>query len=97
MIATPPSTPRLVVWTDPAVDDLQAIKSYIAAMNPGAAQRVAQALLEAGESLSVFPMRGRPSGGVRQFVAVTPYVMRYRVRPGEVVILRVRHGRRRRV
>jgi toxin ParE1/3/4 len=97
VISSPPMTPRIVTWTDPAVADLQSIQGYIAAMNPGAAGRVAQALLDAAESLSTFPMRGRSSGATRRLVVVAPYVIRYRVRPGEVVILRIRHGRRRRV
>ena len=50
-----------------------------------------------GNTLADFPNRGRPVGarGVREIVAVFPYVIRYRIAGAVVRILRVRHAVRR--
>ncbi|HLZ82929.1 MAG TPA: type II toxin-antitoxin system RelE/ParE family toxin [Caulobacteraceae bacterium] len=69
--------PRPVIWTDPALDDLAAIRTYIDAMNPPAARRVAQRIVEAADTLETFPLRGRASRGARVLVAVLPYLIRY--------------------
>jgi toxin ParE1/3/4 len=54
------------------------------------------ALVEAAESLMDFPERGRLSRpGRRELATIWPYIIRYRVARDHVLILRVRHGRRR--
>ncbi len=65
--------------------------------DPDSADRLATRLYEAGDSLEYFPRRGRPtSDGVRQLPSIRPYILEYRVsQEGEVIILRVRHGRQR--
>ena len=50
-----------VVWTEPALAQLQAIRAYIAQFNPRAAMHVAAGLRDAGNSLTHFPHRGRPA------------------------------------
>ncbi len=50
-----------VVWSPQALGDVARIAAYIAAENPVAAARVARELLVAGDSLVVFPRRGRPT------------------------------------
>lgn len=84
-----------VVWAPQAIEDIARITVYIAAENPVAAVRVARELLVAGDSLVVFPRRGRPSSlpGRRELVAVRPYVIVYRLPSDDMVdILRVWHA-----
>ena len=84
-----------VVWSTQALGDVARIAAYIAAENPIAAARVARELLLPGDSLAIFPRRGRPGSlpGRRELVAIRPYVLVYRIMPGEVVdILRVWHA-----
>ncbi|MFW2830818.1 type II toxin-antitoxin system RelE/ParE family toxin [Sphingomonas sp. ID0503] len=49
-----------IEWTAEAVENLDAISSYIAAFNPAAAAR----LIALAESLAEFPERGRDAGEV---------------------------------
>ncbi len=84
-----------VVWSPQAVGDVARIAAYIAAENPVAAAKVAREILVAGDSLAVFPRRGRPASlpGRRELLAVRPYVLVYRILPGDVVdILRIWHA-----
>lgn len=84
-----------VVWRAAALADLAKLARHVAAENPLAAQRVARELLLAGDSLEVFPRRGRPgrAAGTRELVAVRPYVLVYEVaEDGSVAILRVWHA-----
>jgi len=83
-----------VVWTREALANLELIRAYIQQFNPGAAQRMARRLIEAGDSLRTFPERGRPvANGRRELPTVPPYIIRYRVEGEDVLILRIRHGR----
>ncbi len=76
--------------------DLQRLRAFIAVHDPGAAQRIATALLDAVERLRQFPRLGAvvadlpPEQEVRQFVSGN-YVVRYTVRGEAVVILRIWH------
>ena len=83
-----------VVWTEAAARDVERIANYITLDNPAAARRVARELLLAGDSLTMFPHRGRHGRlpGTRELVAVFPYVIIYSVAPEKVDILRVWHG-----
>lgn len=86
-----------VVWSDTALDQLDAIGLYIERFNPKAAEEVAAHLIAAGNGLGHFPHRGRlvPGTGMRELVTSPPYVIRYRVVDDTVQILRVRHTPRR--
>ena len=85
-----------VLWTASALADLRAIRAYIAQFNPGAAREVADSLIDAGDRLADFPNRGRPvpRGTMRELIADTPYIIRYRI-DGDVVVMCVRHAARR--
>ena len=84
-----------VVWTREALTNVELIRAYIQQFDPGASRRMAERLIEAGDSLAEFPERGRPVGDDRrELVTITPYLIRYRVSGDTVVILRVRHGAR---
>ncbi len=83
-----------VVWAAQAIRDVSRIVYYIAAENPIAARRIARELMLAGESLTIFPRRGRPGReSARELVTVRPYVIVYDIRSdGTVDILRVWHA-----
>jgi toxin ParE1/3/4 len=99
-------------WTDPAEADffdiceyIFDICEYIARDNPAAAERVGRRLPSAVDALAAQPRLGRPGrvGGTRELVIPRlPYVAIYRVvaaahtAAGEVDVLRVPHGARRR-
>lgn len=83
-----------VIWTRRALRRLELIRTYIAQFDPEAAQRFAGRLIDAGNSLETFPHRGRPATrGRRELVTVPPYILRYKVDAGRVVISDIKHGR----
>jgi len=85
-----------VILTRSAIADLRGIREYIRQFNPDAAARVAAALVAAVDRLRNLPDRGRGIGSSRrELLAVWPYVIRYRIDGEVVVVLRVRHGKRR--
>ncbi len=86
-----------VIWTEPALDEIDQAYTYFADFNPQAAMNVAIALRAAGDSLEDFPQRGRPVTGtdMRELVAPYRFILRYLVTDDAVVILRVRHSSRR--
>lgn len=86
-----------VVWTEPALAHLEAIRAYIRQFNPKAARQVAASLKALGDDLNHFPHRGRPvrGTGLRELVSTYPYIIRYAIDGDVVVILRVRHASRR--
>jgi len=84
-----------VVWRAKALADVSRIVRYIATDNPVAAKRVGRELLLAGDSLVIFPRRGRPGreAGTRELVVMPPYLIVYRVSGADLVtILRVWHA-----
>ena len=83
-----------VVWTEPALAELEAIYDYLWPINPAAAQRVAEDILLAADSLSLFPYRGRRGrlANTRELVMVRPYLIIYRIVGDEVLILRIWHS-----
>ena len=66
-----------VIWTEPALAHLQAIRAYIEQFNPSAARDVAASLKASGDSLRQFPHRGRlvPGTALRELVSDYPYVI----------------------
>ena len=84
-----------IVWTDAAVEHLEAIVAYVSAHDAAAAARLAERLLHLADGLADFPHRGRDAGdGRREMSIVWPYVLRYRVEGDTVYILRIRHSSR---
>lgn len=85
-----------VEWRPSALDDRDAIIAYLEPLNPHAAANLLQALVLAGDSLTLFPHRGRPglAVGTRELVAVWPYLIVYEIdaTANMVSILRVWHG-----
>lgn len=87
-----------IVWSEPAIRDLSAVRAYIARDRPGAAAAQVALVLGAAAALAQFPQAGRPGrrAGTRELVVPrTPFVVPYRVRGETIEILRVLHGRQR--
>ena len=90
---------KLIVSPEAAAD-LARLRAFLVDRNPDAAQRAAASLIQAIQSLDMFPDRGRPTGtkGVRELVIPfghSAYVMRYAhlAEVEEIIILRIWHGR----
>jgi toxin ParE1/3/4 len=85
----------IIRWLDQAVEDLKAVRTYIARDNPSAAADIAQRIRNAVKILGDYPAAGRAGRvpNTRELVvAGTPYILPYRVRAESVEILRVLHG-----
>ncbi len=83
-----------------AAADLERLHAFLADKNPVAARLAVAALIAAAESLHAFPERGRPSGvrNVRELIVPfgrSGYILRYAhsAATGEVIVLRIWHGR----
>ncbi len=85
-----------VIWRNEVLGQRDQIITYIDQFDPDAAQRIGQRLIEPGESLAIFPNRGRPPvSGMREMVTVAPDVLSYQVEKNAVTIVSIRHGARR--
>lgn len=82
-----------IVFTTPAISDLQNIRDYIGKENPSAASRVAIQIVAACDRLEYLPERGRLGivPGTREIVSCWPYTVVYRIRSQNVEILRIWH------
>ena len=89
---------RVVVWTGPALSDVDAIQDFIARDNPTAAHKLTTDIIErTGRLLADNPMIGREGrvAGTRELVvAGTRYIVAYRL-TDQVEVLAVVHGARR--
>ena len=85
----------MIRWTEHASVDVVGIARWIAADDPAAADRVADAIFIAVMRLEGFPLSGR-LGCVLEtrelVVSGLPYLVVYRIEASSVVILRVLHG-----
>lgn len=87
-----------LVWTEPALADLEAIADYIALENPAASNRLVQTVFESVERLECFPSSGKhppemPRSPYREIV-VTPCRVLYRVEGDAVFLLCVMRAER---
>ena len=86
-----------VVWTTPALSDLDQIQDFIGRDSPAAAYRVTSSIIgKAARLLADNPMigrRGRVNGTRELVIAGTAYIVVYRVKQ-DVEILAVVHGAR---
>jgi plasmid stabilization system protein ParE len=84
-------------WTVPAAEQLEQAFDYIAEGNSGAAEEVAQRVIDITEMLGKHPGAGRSGrvAGTREFsVPDTPFIVAYSVSDEAVWILAVYHGAR---
>ena len=82
-----------VIWTEPALQELNAIAEYIALDNPGAASRLLEEIFDKIERLEDFPQSGRmpaelPNSVYRE-VVVPPCRIFYREDEMRVLVLYV--------
>jgi toxin ParE1/3/4 len=84
-------------WTDPAVEDLEAIHDYIARDNEDKAAQVIAELLLAIDGLELFPQMGQADRSIldRRILTHPPYRIYYRIRKDTIEILSLLHGSRR--
>ena len=87
-----------VIWTEPAISDLDAIADYIALEDPEAARQLVQRVFRHVEQLAQHPRSGSAppelkDGRYRQIVE-PPCRVFYRVHQGCVYILYVMRGER---
>lgn len=86
-----------VRWTPEALDDLDALRDFVAARNPIAASGVVARVFRTVSLLAGAPSIGHAGRvpGTREFVVTrTPYFVVYRVAGGTLRIDRVIHGAR---
>lgn len=84
-----------LVWAPYALDDRDAIFSYIESENPRAAIHVDEEIERAVRRLLDFPESGRPGRveGTRELVIPrTPYIAAYMVIADRIRVLRLLHG-----
>ena len=84
-------------WTQTALTDLERLHEFLDQVNPGAAARVAQALVAAPRRLLKHPRMGeRLEGfGERQLrrIPAGRYEIRYEVLASKIFVLRIWHSR----
>lgn len=88
-----------IVWTSPALEDVQEIRAYIARDSPRYGRVVAERLVAAVERLHSHPLSGRIVPEVGQStlreVIEPPYRIVYRVRAELLEVVAVVHAARR--
>ncbi len=91
---------RRVAWTEPALDDLEAVAAYIARDSEHYSVAFVREIIEAAESLADMAERGHvvPELGEQAIreVLVRPYRIVYRIESDRVLILAIVHGALRR-
>jgi toxin ParE1/3/4 len=87
-----------VIWTEPALQDLDAVADYIALDKPEAARSFVRRVFDAVEKLASFPKSGRvppeiPDLPYREII-VPPCRVFYRLDRQSVLIIHVTRGER---
>ncbi|MCL4471309.1 MAG: type II toxin-antitoxin system RelE/ParE family toxin [Sulfuricella sp.] len=87
-----------IEWSEPAMQDMAALRDYIANDSPSRAERFIQRLFEHVDNLEAFPELGRKAPetdtpNIRELV-FQGYRIIYRISPYRVDILTVLHGSR---
>ncbi|MBU1383472.1 MAG: type II toxin-antitoxin system RelE/ParE family toxin [Alphaproteobacteria bacterium] len=71
---------RRVIWSDQALEQLEANTTYVRTDSPAAAARLEARIVGKADSLVMMPDRGRPVSRGRRVIAVTPtYLLCYAV------------------
>ncbi len=88
-----------VVWTEPALQDLDAIADYISLDKPGAAKRLVQKVFKRVEQLEQHPRSGSVPSELRdtpyRHLVIPPLRIFYRQKKDVVYIVYVMRGERR--
>jgi toxin ParE1/3/4 len=87
-----------VIWTEPALSDLNAIAEYIALDKPSAAVNLVQKVFSSIEQLEQFPRLGRKPSEIQESryleMHVNPCRIFYRIEDDRVYILYVMRSER---
>ncbi len=82
-----------IIWTTPALEDLEQIAEYIALDKPTAAGKLVRSVFSAVDRLSKFPKSGRVppelTGPAYREVVVSPCRVFYRIQGKTIYILHV--------
>jgi len=85
-----------LIWTEPALSDLDTVAEYISLDNPDAARRLVERILDEAERSERFPDSGkrvRESSGSRyRELVIAPCRIFYRAEKSEVFVLFVMRG-----
>jgi toxin ParE1/3/4 len=88
-----------VVWSPQSINDISALRAFIAVESPVAAKRISLRIVDTVESLLSFNPEAGRKGRVPKtrelVVARTPFVVAYRINDTTIEVLRVFHGSRR--
>jgi toxin ParE1/3/4 len=88
-----------VRWSAESLDDLAALRAFIASESPAGAVRIARRISEiVATTLSDNPeigRQGRVPGTRELVVARTPFLVAYRVRADAIEVVRILHGAQR--
>jgi addiction module RelE/StbE family toxin len=87
-----------IIWTEPAVDDLESIKNYIARDSEIYALQFVQKIINCIEKVCSFPKIGREvpeanNKNIRE-VIFSNYRIIYRIKRESILILAIIHGAR---
>lgn len=87
-----------IIWTEPAIQDLESIRAYIAKDSEYYAIRFVDKVIEAIDGLQDLPLRGRSvpeaeEENIRELVFQN-YRIIYRVEDRRILILTIIHGSR---
>lgn len=87
-----------IIWTEPALSDLEAIAEYIALDKPAAASRLVKKIFSSTDRLERFPESGRRPPELKKSkyreLIVNPCRVFYRVERDRVFIVYVMRGER---
>lgn len=87
-----------LIWTEPALSDLDEIAEYIALENPAAARKLVQRVFSAAERLEQHPKSGKVPQELEDSryreIVVGPCRLFYRYNKGKILILYVMRGER---
>jgi toxin ParE1/3/4 len=91
----------MILLSPEAASDIERVREFLDINNPEAAKRALRVIFPAFEKLQDFPDLGRPTedADIRQIVirfGAAGYIARYTVLPerGDVLVLRIWHGRK---
>ncbi len=87
-----------VIWTEPAIQDLNEIAEYIALDKVSAAQKLIQRIFSSTDQLEIFPKSGRKIPEIQDLryleLVVRPCRIFYRVEKDKIYILYVMRSER---
>lgn len=87
-----------IIWTEPALEALDAIADYISLDDPGAARRLVRKVFERVAKLAEFPQLGaRPKelrGTAYRHLVISPVRLFYRAEKTGIYIIYVMRGER---